>query len=366
MSKTVKKENPDFILIISSFLLIMLGFIALASASGPISIELTGNSFYFLKHQLIYGLILGLIAMFIFYKLKPDFFRKYSFIFFAATVLLALAVFLPKIGSIVSGGRRWIEIFGVSFQPSEFLKLGFILYLSAWVHKFKDSKEKFKTVLIPFLIILLLVSTILILQKDLGTLIIIFTISVFIYFTADTPFSHTAIIIVLALLAFVYLIFFEQYRVNRMMVFLNPELDPQGAGYHIKQAIISVGSGGLFGRGLGLGEQRFGFIPEPTTDSIFAIFGEEAGFVGTFSIVLLFIVFAWRNIKIAKEQNNEFYRSVIIGITTWFVIQAIVNMGSMIGILPLTGIPLTFLSYGGSALLSELAALGILLNISKK
>ncbi len=366
MEKAIRKTKPDFILVISSFLLILLGFIALASASGPLSIELTGNSWYFLKHQLILGLGLGLIAMFVLYKIKPEFLRKFSFWIFTGTVLLTLAVFLPKIGSMVSGGKRWIEIFGFSFQPSEFLKLGFILYLSAWVHKFKDAKEKFKTVLIPFLIILVLVSTILILQKDLGTLIVIFVISAFIYFTADTPFSHTAIIIALALIAFAYLIFFEQYRMNRLMVFLNPEIDPQGTGYHIKQAIISVGSGGFFGRGLGLGEQRFGFIPEATTDSIFAIFGEEVGFVGTFSVVLLFIVFAWRGIKIAKKQNNEFYRSITIGITTWFIIQAIINIGSMIGILPLTGIPLTFLSYGGSALLSELAALGILLKISKK
>ncbi|MDD5221068.1 MAG: putative lipid II flippase FtsW [Candidatus Pacebacteria bacterium] len=366
MEKTIRKTKPDFILIISSFLLILLGFIALASASGPLSIELTGNSWYFFKHQLVLGLGLGLISMFVLYKINPEFLRKFSFLIFAATVLLTLAVFLPKIGSMVSGGKRWIEIFGISFQPSEFLKLGFILYLSAWIHKFKAAKEKFKTVLIPFLIILLLVSTILILQKDLGTLIVIFVISAFIYFTADTPFSHTAIIIALALIAFAYLIFFEQYRMNRLMVFLNPDIDPQGTGYHIKQAIISVGSGGLFGRGLGLGEQRFGFIPEPTTDSIFAIFGEEAGFMGTFSVVLLFIVFAWRGIKIAKEQNDEFYRSITIGITTWFVFQAIINMGAMIGILPMTGIPLTFLSYGGSALLSELAALGILLKISKR
>jgi cell division protein FtsW len=366
MAKSAKKERPDMILVLASFLLILIGLVILASASGPVSIKLTGNSLYFLKHQILYGIIPGLILIYAFYKLKLDFLKKISFIFFILAALLSLAVFLPKIGSMVAGGTRWINLFGISFQPSELLKLGFILYLSAWIHKFKDAKDKFKSILLPFLIILLLVSTILVLQKDLGTLIVILTIGVVIYFTSHTPISHTAIIIGLVILGIVYLILFEQYRINRMMVFLNPNLDPQGTGYHVKQAIMAIGSGGVFGKGLGLGEQKFGFMPEATTDSIFAIFGEEVGFVGTFSVVLLFIVFAWRGFKIAKNNDDEFLRSVTIGITTWFVIQAIINMGAMLGLLPLTGIPLTFLSYGSSAFVCEAMALGILLNISKK
>jgi cell division protein FtsW len=366
MTKSAKKEKPDMILILTSFFLILIGLVALASASGPVSIELTGNSLYFLKHQILFGLIPGLIMAFIFYKLKIDILKKWSFVFFAFAALLALAVFLPKIGSMVGGGTRWIEIFGISFQPSELLKLAFILYLSAWIHKFKDAKNKFKTILLPFLIILSLVSTILILQKDLGTLIIILAISGVIYFTSHTPISHTAIIVGLVILGIAYAILFEPYRVNRLTVFLNPSADPLGAGYHVKQALMTIGSGGIFGKGLGLGEQKFGFMPAATTDSIFAIFGEEVGFVGTFSVVLLFGLFAWKGFKIARNQSDEFLRSVSIGITTWFVIQAIVNMGSMLGLSPLTGVPLTFLSYGSSAFVCELMALGILLNISKK
>ena len=361
-----RKQKPDLILLISAGLLIVFGFISLASSSSPLSIKLVGNTYYFLKHQLLFGLIPGLILGYACYKLNLKVLKKISFWILLLAIFASLAVFLPKIGSMVAGGKRWIKIFGLSVQPSEFLKLAFILYLSAWIYKFKEHKDKLKTILLPFLLILGLISLILYFQKDLGTLIVMLTIGTIIYFTANTPKSHIAIIIIIAIMGIVCLTLFEPYRINRLLVFLNPNSDLQGQGYHINQALFAVGSGGMFGKGLGMGEQRFGFIPEPHTDSTFAILAEETGFIGTFSVVALFMLILWRGIKIAKFQNNEFLKSVSIGITSWLIIQAFVNIGSMLGILPLTGIPLSLLSYGSSAFVCQLMALGLLLNISKK
>lgn len=365
MVKSIKKQRPDLILCISILLLIIIGFVALASASGPLSLELTGTTSYFFKHQILFGLIPGLILSLICYKLDPEVFKKIAFVFFILTVLACLAVFLPKIGSMVAGGKRWIKIFGISVQPAEFLKFGFILYLSAWIHKFKDAKEKFKLMLVPFLLVLIGVAAILVIQKDLGTLIVITLVSGIIYFTAKTPGTHAIIIVVLFIAGVVSLILMEPYRLNRLTTFLHPQTEVQGTGYHINQSLYALGSGGIFGKGLGLGEQRFGFLPEPTTDSIFAAFGEETGFVGTSAVIILFLVLGWRGIKTAKAQTSDFLQSTVIGITAWFVIQAFINIGAITGILPLTGVPLPFISYGSSAFVCELMALGLLLNISK-
>jgi len=361
-----RKQKPDLILLISTGLLIILGFISLASSSSPYSLELFGNTYYFLKHQLIFGLIPGLLLGYICYKFNLEVLRKISFWILIFAILLCLTVFLPKIGSMVAGGRRWVKIFGISAQPSEFLKLAFILYLSAWIYKFKEYKEKFKTVLLPFILVLGLISLILFFQKDLGTLIVILAIGSIIYFIADTPKSHIAIIALVAIIGIAFLIVSAQYRLDRLLIFLNPDNDPQGQGYHVNQALFAIGSGGIFGKGLGMGEQRFGFIPEPHTDSTFAILAEETGFIGTFSVMIMFMLILWRGIKVAKEQHNDFSRSVSIGIVSWIIIQAFVNIGSMIGIMPLTGIPLSLLSYGSSSFVCQLMALGLLLNISKK
>jgi len=366
-----KRKKPDYILLSVIILLNLIGLIAIAGASSAKSLQLTGKSTYFLFHQITYGLFPGIILAFVLYKLDLEFLRKNSFWIFVSAVLLTALVFIPNLGITILGGRRWIRIFGFSFQPSELLKLAFLIYLSSWLAKQtkeKQTKEKntFKSILLPFLTILAILSIIFILQPDISTLAMFGLLGGILYFSAKTPLSHIIILGCIGGIALSLLILLAPYRVNRLFVFLNPEADPLGKGYHIKQALIAVGSGGLFGRGLGLGEQKLGFLPQPMTDSIFAVFGEEVGFLGTFVVVCLFLIFAWRGIKCAKEQENEFKKLLTIGITSWITIQAFINMGTMIGILPLTGMPLPFLSYGGSALICELAGCGILLNITKK
>jgi len=361
-----KHKKLDYILLSVVILLNLIGLIAIAGASSAKSLQLTGKSTYFLFHQILYGLVPGVILAFVLYRLDLDFLRKNSFWIFIFAVFLTSLVFVPKLGVTIFGGRRWINIFGFSFQPSELLKLAFLIYLSSWLAKQEREKPMFKNMLLPFLTILAILSIIFILQPDVSTLAMFGLLGGILYFSAKTPFSHIVILACIGGVALCLLILLTPYRFNRLFVFLNPETDPLGKGYHIKQALIAVGSGGLFGKGLGLGEQKLGFLPQPMTDSIFAVFGEEVGFLGTFVVVCLFLLFAWRGIRCAKEQNDEFRKLLAVGVTSWITIQAFINMGTMIGVLPLTGMPLPFLSYGGSALICELAGCGILLNISKK
>jgi cell division protein FtsW len=185
------------------------------------------------------------------------------------------------------------------------------------------------------------------------------------YFFSGTPLWHTIFLILMGLGSLSALIKFKPYRFNRLLVFLRPETDPMGIGYQIKQALITVGSGGLFGLGLGMSHQKFGFLPQPISDSIFSIFAEETGFLGSAILLFLFLIFFWRGLKISKESPDKFSQMVALGISLWIIMQSFVNIGSMIGILPLSGIPLPFISYGGTHFVAEMVGIGILLNISK-
>ncbi len=220
--------------------------------------------------------------------------------------------------------------------------------------------------LIPFIVALGVISVLLIAQPDIGTLAIIAAVAGVIYFCATTPFWHTLALGGLGVLVLFLLIHLAPYRFDRLAVFLNPDLDPLGKGYQLKQAFIGIGSGGLTGRGLGLSVQKFGFLPQPMSDSIFAVFAEEAGFFGSLLLILLFLAFVWRSLVLSKRIKDQFAMLLMIGISTWIALQALVNIGALSGLLPLTGIPLPFISYGGSALVSELIAMGILLNISSR
>ena len=274
-----------------------------------------------------------------------------------------LLVFLPTIGSeSARGASRWLDLGPISFQPSEFLKIAFILYLSAWFDKRKIDSLK---IFAPFLVVLGIIGTLLILQPDVSTLGIITTVALIICFIAKAPILYIVSIILAGGALLGVLIKTAPYRLNRFMVFLDPTIDPMGIGYQLKQSLITIGSGGIFGQGLGLGKQKFGFLPEAMSDSIFSIFLEATGFLGALFLIILFLLFCWQAFKISKNCNDKFSKFVIVGIASWIAIQGFINMGAMIGILPLTGIPLPFISYGGSHLIAEFIALGILLNVSR-
>ena len=367
--------QPDYIFIFIVVCLILLGGLILVSVSLPISQEKFGSSFYYLNHQIIFGLLPGLILAFSAFKIKLVSFKKWAPIFLLINLIFLGMVFLPLIGVNFRGSARWINLGPISFQPSEFLKLSFILYLSSWLasrteKKFTPTTKKlawgFSQTFFAFLAVIGITGIFLIFQPDISTLLVIILVATLMYFLAKTPLWHSILLIFMIILAFLVLIKIAPYRFNRILVFLNPELDPMGIGYQIKHALIAIGSGGIFGSGLGLSLQKFGFLPHSISDSIFAIFAEETGFLGSLVLVLLYLVFFWRGLKIGKQTGDNFSKFCAFGTTFWITLQAFVNIGSMIGILPLTGIPLPFISYGGSALISELIGVGILFNISRQ
>jgi cell division protein FtsW len=356
----------DFFLLTIFLLLLIFGLLVLASVSAPLSQEKYGESFYYLRHQVIFGLIPGIILLLIFYKIDLNFLKKYSPILLLVALILTGLVFVPKIGIKIRGGARWIGIGPFSFQPSEFLKLAFIIYLAAWLDSQTKTKNKnFTQTLIAFLIILSLISLILIAQPDVSTLGIIFATALTMFFLSKTQIWQTFLILVLTILIFVPLIQAAPYRFFRILTFLNPDFDPMGVGYQVKQALIAIGSGKIFGLGLGLSQQKFGILPQSFSDTIFAIFAEETGFLGCSFLIFLYLMFLWRSFKIGKEKKENFEKLLAFGISFWICFQAFINIGAMIKILPLSGIPLPFLSYGGSHLISEMIAAGILLKISK-
>jgi len=362
----MSKSKPDSILLISLSLLTFLGLLLLTGVSMTISQKFGHEPLHFLKHQLLFGYLPGIILFFIAFKIKLSLVKKIAFPLIIVAIVLMLLVFIPKIGTSSGGASRWISVFGFAFQPSEFLKLCFIIYLSAWLSKHKVEKESFLKFFIPVAIIIGIICLLLILQPDISTLVVIASIAVMLYFVSDTPLWHTGILGLTGVGALALLIRFAPYRFNRLLVFLKPNTEPLGIGYQLKQSLIAVGSGSILGRGFGLSIQKFGFLPQPMTDTIFAVFAEETGFIGSIIFVMLFLIFAWQGIKIAKRVGSDFYRLMAIGITFWITLQAFINISAIIGILPLTGIPLPLVSYGSSHLIMELAAIGLLLNISKR
>ncbi|MDD2696768.1 MAG: putative lipid II flippase FtsW [Candidatus Pacebacteria bacterium] len=359
------KKHPDYILLGLLGFLLALGIVILASVSASFSFKKFGDTYYLLRHQILLGLIPGLVLAFLAFKINLAKIKKWIFPILLGNLLLMVLVFLPVIGSGSEKASRWIYLGSFSFQPSELLKLVFILYLATWLVSKIEKKIKDSQPFIGFVMIIGIVTLLLVLQPNISTLGVIVFTAVLMYFAINTPPWHSVLIVLLGLIALYSLIQIAPYRIERLAVFLNPETDPMGIGYQTKQALITVGAGGAGGVGLGMSVQKWGFLPESVADSIFAVFCEETGFIGGSILIFLFLIFLWRGFKIAKGTPDKFSQLTAVGITSWITIQAFVNIGAMIGLLPLTGIPLPFVSYGGSALIIELAGAGILLNISK-
>jgi len=370
-----KKINYYFLA--ASILLISLGILFLANLSAPASLRVSGNTNYYLFKQL-FALCVGLVLALVAYKIPLQFVKKVIPFILGINILLLIALFFPVIGVEHWGASRWINIGGFSLQPSELLKITSVLFLSAWLSnrvsekqvkgffkKAKDGYSNFVSIFLPILFFLAIISAILLFQKDLGTLGIVVTALLAVYFVAGTPLWHTILLVVTGILGALVFIKIEPYRMQRLIVFLNPEADPLGIGFQLRQSLLAIGSGGIFGKGWGLSVQKFGSLPQAMTDSMFAILGEETGIIGCVILVSLFVFFFWHGIRIAKEANNRFSKMAATGIMTWLVIQSFMNIASTIGLFPLTGIPLPFFSYGGTHLIAELVGIGILLNISK-
>jgi len=359
-------RNADKILLSIVLILLVFGLVMIASAGVIYSETRFEDKYYFFKHQLIYGVIPGLAALYFFSKINYSFWKKISVPFFFLSIIFLLLVFVPGIGSKVYGASRWIQLGPFSFQPSEMAKLSMVLYLAAWlesrgINRIKDVYEG----LLPFVGILGLIGVLIMNQPDTGTFGIIVLTSLAIFFVAGANFRHIGLLGLMGLLLLWVLIKLEPYRLNRIMTFLNPQADPQGTGYQINQALLAIGSGGILGVGLGHSRQKFNYLPEPVGDSIFAIIGEELGILGASVLIILFFMLALRGIKIAKNAPDFFGRLLAIGITMWIVFQAFINISANVALVPLTGVPMPFISYGGTSLVFLMSAVGILLNLSR-
>lgn len=360
-----EKTKPDYGLIVVAGLLILLGIAMLAGVSAAISQEKFGTPNFYLFHQLLWGLLPGVILGFLAYRINLDKLKKLALPLLLFNLFLLPLVFLPKIGLFLGGSHNWLNLGFTTFQPSELLKLTLILYLSSWLAGRVEKKDGKMATLAAFSIILVLVAGLLILQKDIGTLGIITAICIATYFLSGMPLKHILFLILAAVVVFAAAISFSSHASERFMTFLNPDADFLRLGYQSNQALIAVGSGGIFGRGWGMSIQKFGLVPQPLADSIFAIISEEGGLIISLTLVILFVLLAWRGAAIFKNTQDKFRQLIAAGIICWLIVQAFINIGGMLNLCPLTGIPLPLISYGGSALAVELVALGLLLNISK-
>ncbi|MDP1834081.1 MAG: putative lipid II flippase FtsW [Candidatus Moranbacteria bacterium] len=358
--------KSDMILLYSVFGLIIFGLIMIASAGVGYSRVRFGDEYFFFKRQLLFGVLPGLFVMMIVKNIDYKIWKKLSVPFFFVSMVFLILVFVPGIGTKIYGASRWVQFGPFSFQPAEMLKISLIMYLAAWLEGKKEMVDDLYEGLVPFAIIVASISFLLIKQPDIGTLGVTILIAMSVFFASGAKISHMFLMGAAGIASLFALIKFESYRMNRLLVFLNPELDPRGIGYQINQALLAIGSGGIFGVGLGHSLQKFNYLPEPVGDSIFAIIGEELGILGESVLIFLFIALAMRGFKIAKNAPDVFGRLTAVGIVSWIIFQAFINIAAISGLIPLTGIPLPFISYGGTSIVFLLAGVGILLNISKQ
>lgn len=346
--------------------LLILGLAMLMSATGPVAFQRTGDSLYLVKRQLMLGVLPGIVLFFFFALVDYRVWKRYAIFAFGAAVILLLCVYLPGIGARVGGSLSWISIGGLRFQPSEIVKFGFLIYLAAWLSgRSPTALRDWRESLIPFGGALGVIVLLLVLQPDTGSMAVIAGMSVLLYTVAGAPLLWFAGMLSVGAGLFWLLLKFSPYRAARFMTFLRPELDPKGIGYHINQAILAVASGGWLGVGFGKSRQKFLYLPEVEADSIFAVMAEEMGFVITLLILCAYVAFVWRCFKIAKNGKDRFGSLLAAGIGIWFSIQAGLNVGSMVGLLPITGVTLPFVSHGGTSLAVTLAAVGLVAGIPR-
>lgn len=344
--------------------LVVAGLFIISSVSVAASQKNFGTPYYYLLHQGLAALV-GVGALLIMQAIPYRIWKKLALPLLIAALLLAAAVFVPKLGLSLGGAQRWLKVGPFSIQPSEILKISLILYLAGWLAKKRGHGAGLISTFVPFLIIVGIVGAIIILQRDIGTFLAVGGSAVILYFLGGGRVTQVVALILLAAIALAVLVQVAPYRLNRILVFLDPDLDPQGIGYHISQALLAIGSGGFWGRGFGQSIQKYNYLPEPMGDSVFAIIVEEFGFIGGLVLSSLFFAFFLRAIALARQAPDFFGKFLIAGFASLITLQAFINMAAISGFLPLTGITLPFISYGGTSLVATLAMVGVMLNVSK-
>jgi len=358
-------KKVDKIFIFSFLALLILGCTIFISASLGIYAKDNAKFTSIIFSQLFFGLFMGLIACFITSKINYKFWRRFSFYIFLLSIFATLLVFIPGVGISHGGATRWIYIGSLSFQPLEFLKIGFIIYFAAWISGVKEKIKTLKYGLLPFLILIGTVGAMLLSQPDTDSFVIISIVGLAMYIIGGGRWRHLFFLLIIGVISISSLFFVRPYLLDRLNTFINPAENSLTSGYQIQQSLIAVGSGEIFGRGLGQSIQKFKFLPESIGDAIFPIAAEELGFIGSLLIIILFIIFLSRGLKIANLAPDVFSGLLVTGIVILITIQSLLNIASMIGVIPLTGSPLIFFSQGGTALFFTLFEIGMIINVSK-
>jgi len=362
-----KRSAYDAGLLAVTLLLLALGLIMVYSSTGVpdgnVQNGIFGQAFYFLRKQGIQA-ALALLAMYIFSRVDYHWWRTLALPIIGLAVVLLIMVLIPGVGKKVGGAYRWLLLGSFTFAPAEGAKLALIIYLAASLSRGKNFLLSFGRGLLPNLIVIAIIAGLVLLQPDLGTSVIICATAYILLWVGEVKGRYLVALAGAGIAAVAAAIILAPYRWSRLMTFLHPWDDPLGAGYQTIQSLYALGSGGLTGVGLGKSGQKYFYLPEQHTDFIFAILGEELGWLGALLVLLLFLLFIWRGAKIASQAHDDFGAYLAVGITSIISLQAFINMAMVAGALPVTGVPLPFISYGGSSLLITLMATGILLNVS--
>lgn len=363
MARTKWRVDKQFLL--SVIILMVAGFVVFTSASLGLLAKNSAEYSSVTFSQAVLGLCLGTVAMVIASRLDYKIWRKTAFWLLALGIILNILVLFPQLGFEHGGARRWFVYGGLSFQPSEVLKLAFVVYFAAWAANARERMKTFKYGFLPLLVLLGVSGGLLLKQPDTDTFMMLIAAGLAIFISAGGKWKHVLLLIIAGVAGIAMLAYTRPYVAERINTFFHPETEGQGASYQIQQSLIAIGSGGMFGRGFGQSVQKFNFLPEPIGDSIFAVEAEEFGFVGATALILLFVFFAVRGLKIAAGTNESFGRLLVVGLVIMITAQAFVNIGAMLGILPLSGITLPFVSHGGTSLFMTLFEAGIILSVSR-
>lgn len=358
-------DRIDKKLFVTIVIILFFGLIIFGSAALGV---LSSNEIKFysvVETQLIYALIGGALSLILGISIPYKFYEKYAYIIFGSALILTALVFVPGLSRYHGGAHRWIDIGSFSLQPSEGLKLAFVIFIATWCNRYRSLFKDWKYGLLAYLAGLGLVSLIMLSQPDFGTYLVMVVSSFAVYFIGGARKKQMYTLVLLGLIGFVTLIAVRPYMIERVKTFFNSSHDVRGSSWQLNQSLIAVGSGGAFGRGLGQSVQKYNYLPEPIGDSIFAVLSEELGFLGVIFIVILYGIVGIRGYVISTYAECQFGRLLSIGIVVIIISQAVINIGSMLGIIPLMGVPLPLISHGGTALMAALFELGVLLNISK-
>ncbi len=369
------KRPLDKSLIAIIFLLLIFGLVVLFSASLVTAYSSKGGDAYFFVRKQLTALFAGVFAVFLLARIDYHVFKRISFLFLGLALLLLILVLVPGLRNEFGTSYRWIVIHGNTFQVADVVKLSLIFYLSAWVEARKSDLKRFRAGLVPFLLVIAIIGALFLAQPDLGSFILILIIALSIYFVANGNMKYLIILALIFLIGASYVFYsvnnpdssgvVRDYQLNRIKCLQDPSFD-RNVCYQVNQSLIAVGSGGLWGRGLGNSLQKFNYLPEVWSDSIFPVIAEELGFVGSVFLLLVYLFVFLKGIAISKRAPDMYGRALAIGISVWIFFQAFLNIGGMINLIPITGVPLPFISAGGTSLFTLLIACGVLLNIDRQ